>query len=120
MVHADRGMHAIIGVVLCFSLLWTMAILVPDDRGRGVVRVRSNGRRNGSQAVVADSNQFGSVANEAGSIYMGSKITQNNVRYGNKAPARVSSTCVLLYYCESPSKSSSTPLNYVCHVETFG
>ena len=97
MVHADRGMQAIIGVVLCFSLLWTMAILVPDDRGRGVVRVRSNGRRNGSQAVVvADSNQFGSVANEGSSVYVGSKITQNNVRYGNKAPARVSTLVLVL------------------------
>ena len=94
MVHADRGMQAIIGVVFCFSLLWTMAILVPDDRGRGVVRVRSNGRRNGSQTT--NSNQFGSVANEGSSVYVGNKITQNNVRYGNKAPARVSTLSLVL------------------------
>ena len=96
MVHADRGIQAVIGVVLCFSLLSTVAILVPDDRGRGVVRVRSKGRRNPSQVVaVADSNQFG-LANEGNSVYVGIKSNQNNVRYGNKASARVSIRCILL------------------------
>ena len=30
-MNPDRGMQAIIGVFLVFSLLWTIAILVPDD-----------------------------------------------------------------------------------------
>jgi len=39
-MQTDRGLQACIGVVLAFSLLWTIAIMIPDDRGRSIVRVR--------------------------------------------------------------------------------
>lgn len=122
MVHADRGIQAVIGVVLCFSLLWTVAILVPDDRGRGVVRVRSNGiKRNRSQVIIADSNQFG-LANEGSSVYVGNKGSQSSIRYGNKGQARVSITIHARICCCESSRPISLPfpsLN-VCRVETFG
>lgn len=33
-MHQDRGLTAIIGLVFAFSLLWTIAILVPDSNDR--------------------------------------------------------------------------------------
>ena len=44
-MNSDRGIKAAAGVVFAFALLWSVAILIPDDRGRSVVRVRPNSRK---------------------------------------------------------------------------
>lgn len=31
-MHLDRGLTAAVGVVLAFSMLWTIAILIPDNK----------------------------------------------------------------------------------------
>ncbi len=39
-MNQDRGLNAIIGVVFAFSLVWTLAVLVPDSNE--VVQLREN------------------------------------------------------------------------------
>ena len=63
-MQTDRGLQACIGVVLAFSLLWTIAIMIPDDRGRSVVRVRSNNSNrlsveNYNGNLTSDVNKYG-------------------------------------------------------------
>ena len=62
--NSNRGMLAAAGVVFAFALLWSVAILIPDDRGRSVVRVRPNSRKlkvtNNKYSLVTNTNNIAS------------------------------------------------------------
>mmetsp|Transcript_41891 Transcript_41891/g.87941 ORF Transcript_41891/g.87941 Transcript_41891/m.87941 type:complete len:207 (+) Transcript_41891:276-896(+) len=54
-MYPERGLQAAIGIVMMFSLLWTIAILIPDDNHSGK---NSNSKRHLSNPL-----QFGLVVN---------------------------------------------------------
>ena len=53
-MHPERALQAAIGIVLAFSLLWTIAILIPDDDHNKTAK---------SNRAFAAPKQFGLVVN---------------------------------------------------------
>ena len=78
-MQTDRGLQACIGVVLAFSLLWTIAIMVPDDRGRSVVRVRSNN----SNRLSVD-NYNGKLTSDNKNLYGSQEYSSRNLSLANQ------------------------------------
>ena len=106
-MQTDRGLQACIGVVLAFSLLWTIAIMIPDDRGRSVVRVR---RSNTNQLSVDNSNKQLNNINE--NLYGGSQASSSrNLSLANHQVSSDQATQQSSFGATNQSSSSAVSNN---------
>lgn len=63
-MNGERGLQAAVGVVMAFSILWTMAILVPDDSS--------------SSASVASTQKFGGLVVDGKHYVLDTNVDQTN------------------------------------------
>ena len=103
-MQTDRGLQACIGVVLAFSLLWTIAIMIPDDRGRSVVRVRSNSNR-----LSVDNNK--KLTNDNKNLYGGGSQASSTSRNLSSANQVSSNQATQQYSYRATNQSSSSTVS---------
>ncbi len=63
-MNGERGLQAAVGVVMAFSILWTMAILVPDDSS--------------SSASVTSTQKFGGLVVDGKHYVLDTNVDQTN------------------------------------------